>query len=1145
MSKKEKRKSSVFIADPVAFRRALLSKRGPIRDALPLVRSRTPPAILAECIKPCLAIPAYRTSFVQSPFPKAFASIKPQRPCAPISPAFDFEWSSIILEHFVDDLIEFVELRDRFYNTMLIDQHDAAKATLDAVEERFGVSLWIISARIALLQASEGVTAQKEYLEMLLNQSGLNILVATVAFYLSFAAEEHVSKSELDRELDEIASGSAPRDVVEYFRYHSNPLDLPEKPHVVVALEENAPIIDRFETFVEMAQLEVARAGSLADTAFIGSAVERLASVPDLRVKNLCFLFRPRVDMLERDTEFAQLCEKYTVGDYATARVGSSEAMLINARNAWWYDLAVRSVMRTEEGGGDDYGVGDNFLGRILSSLKRQRAYVGDLDETIFRIQKLMLLGRRMPSSRYLASVDPSAMPMLVREDLTLSQWLWILSSPLDNPLHLRQVQKLSPEGALLIKEAMRASLTMQAAISVLEGQAPGADLHLPTDRQMQFDGHAALNRAEPAVALDHYLKYRELAQGPDKLRSLTLIYAAQYAADRYDDAVAFVAQAYLDDVAAARLVPLSDLAKWIESNQGIDAGSVAAAIILHAYSTLHGSDHDGDLSDAYENALDFFDVDRPTALLKADHKLGRQALVYFIRNICTVSRMEDGTGFDEIDDIENERVQLLQWLITADPDSASHFIAEIKAITKDQAVASLSAHLERSKIYVNEEAVRRSFDAEMRYSFARYRELLVEPNLEIRAEAIEARLRKLLREAEFELRDLKLPSTERDSLFRSLYHIALQEFLVYPNGGLKTYLSTRILHGALEGEMRSNLARAQLLFPRERTEAIADFEKAWGERLELLPPVLFEQARDAVLRFSNRFSENLLELINDKARIRLTTTPHGLLAYDAGDDRLQDAQQRFASIERYEEFIDALFNDFWAQTEVGLERVKVEIGETFADKVTTSLDTLAAAIELLGDDAGELLNIVVQARTEFALSVQRVSAWFARSGSLPEEPVKLDVAIEAAVRITNNCFPGCEVATDIEGDATIDLPGKWLNPIVDLFCNCFQNAVEHGGHSAPQTIGIKVNVENGLTIRISNQLAEAVDAEACGGRIAAMLAEADGNHHRATEEKGSGFCKISRIMRYDLPDGGTFDVSVTPERMVDVFIAVPWEAAP
>lgn len=1144
---KKKRVHDARNLDPAGFRRALFSKRGPIRNALAVVRQKTPPSIVAECVKSCLEVPALRAAFVQSPFPTAYCSIKPLRPFTPVSPEFDFGWTSVILEFFAEHLANYVVLRDKYYDHMLLGKHEDANNILDLIEGQFGVSIWLIGARIAALQANQGVTAQKKYLETLLNQSGLNVLVGTVAFYLSFAAEEHVSKAELDRELDDIWAGAAHSDIIGYFRYHSNPLDLPEKPYVVVALEENAPIIDRFESFVEMAQLQIAQAGCLQGLDFLSTAISRLHAIPDLRIRNLIFLFHPSEKELTPDMTFAAACDNYTLGNYATVNASAISELHAEPRKAWWYDLAVRGLMKEGPARFDGDRHANHFLGRILDGLERQREMAGDVDETRFKIQKLMLLGRRMPSSRYLASVDPAAMPMLVRDDITLSQWLWILSSPLDNPLHLRQIHTLSPAAAAVIQGGAANSPTMSISALVLAGKGPPPEMNLPADRRSQFEGHAAVNRLDTGSAVTHYQAYREQVTGADKLRSITLLYAAHRSLNQYEEALELISRCYLHEPAVVRLIPLRNLAQWIADYQGIDDLALAASIILHAYATLLDTDLDGDLSDAYENTLDYYEVDRPSLLLTSEQRIGKTDLVYFIRHVCTVARMEDGTGFDDVDAIERERVQLLQWLIGADQENASLYIAEIKAITKDQAVASMSAHLERSKIYVNEEAVRRSFDAEMRYSFSRFRELLIEPELEIRAEAIEHQIRKLLKDAESELRDLKLPSTERDGLFRSMFIIALQAFLVYPNGGLKTYLSTRILHGALEGEMRSNLARAQLLFPREKADATGDFDRAWSSQLINLNPAQFGTAREAVIKFSTRFSESVLQLKDEKVRIRLTTTPNGLLMYDSKDERMQSLSRRVSGTERYDVFVDTLFQDFWQQTEEGLERIKKEIGEVFAPKVEALLDALAASIEHLGDDASELLNAIVQARTEFALSVQRASAWFARSGSLPEEPFKLDVAIETAIRITNNCFPGLEIEAPSKREYSTELPGKWLNPIVDLLCNCLQNVVEHGGHKAAQQIELDVVDDlHSLSISIKNRLAESIDASERAEHIVRMLLQAREQHHlRATEELGSGFSKIVRILEYDIATGGTFDISVTEDRDAWVRVVIPREMAP
>ena len=239
---------------------------------------------------------------------------------------------------------------------------------------------------------------------------------------------------------------------------------------------------------------------------------------------------------------------------------------------------------------------------------------------------------------------------------------------------------------------------------------------------------------------------------------------------------------------------------------------------------------------------------------------------------------------------------------------------------------------------------------------------------------------------------------------------------------------------------------------------------------------------------------------------------PNGSLAYDFSEQRLQELQERLASVEDYEGFISALFEDFWRQTEIGLERVKHEINVVFSGAVHTAFDTLASTISSLEVTSSELLNTIVQSRTEFSNSVQRVSAWFSRSVRCPEQPFDLEVAIEAAVKITNNCFPGREICLNLSAAAVPDLPGRWLNPIVDLLCNCFQNAVEHNGSGGSPNLSLNVAVSaGGIEICVANLLHPSIHVENRAARIANMLHFAKSDDlRRATEEEGSGFIRLS-----------------------------------
>src|ERR1019366_1672127 len=157
---------------------------------------------------------------------------------------------------------------------------------------------------------------------------------------------------------------------------------------------------------------------------------------------------------------------------------------------------------------------------------------------------------------------------------------------------------------------------------------------------------------------------------------------------------------------------------------------ALARSILLHAYSTHVGPRRDGDLSDAFEDVLDFFEVDLPSKLY--DAPINGQARRYFLRFIATIDRLEDTTRLGDLYVIEAERIKVLQWLVENDSSNRGVYTAEIGAITKDQEVARLSAQFERSKIYVHEEGVRRAFLTELRPMFERYKQLLADPRIEL-----------------------------------------------------------------------------------------------------------------------------------------------------------------------------------------------------------------------------------------------------------------------------------------------------------------------------------------------------------------------------------------------------------------------------
>jgi hypothetical protein len=251
----------------------------------------------------------------------------------------------------------------------------------------------------------------------------------------------------------------------------------------------------------------------------------------------------------------------------------------------------------------------------------------------------------------------------------------------------------------------------------------------------------------------------------------------------------------------------MPEITEWAVSQARADAAALDRSILLHVYSSFYDSRRDGDLSDALEDSLDFFAVPQPSGLLPlpVDHS----RLVYFLRFIATIDRLEDTTRFDTLDDIENERIRILQWLVQRDLPNRNAYTQEISSITKDQEVARLSAQFERSKIYIHEDGIRRTFEAEIRALFFRYRQMLADPQIDVQIEQIEQRIRKLLKDSEKTFTYLIIPSTERETTYRTMIQRAYDILVFDPNHGFKTYLFEEFAIRYLASESETKLATA------------------------------------------------------------------------------------------------------------------------------------------------------------------------------------------------------------------------------------------------------------------------------------------------------------------------------------------------
>src|SRR6266478_2505306 len=99
------------------------------------------------------------------PYPTTVSQLHSFRLFSALDEGRELLWTAELLGQERARLTEFAALRDSFERAVLTDDLSECAVLLDAIEARFGVSLWLLSRRIHVLQLSGGLEAQKQYTE--------------------------------------------------------------------------------------------------------------------------------------------------------------------------------------------------------------------------------------------------------------------------------------------------------------------------------------------------------------------------------------------------------------------------------------------------------------------------------------------------------------------------------------------------------------------------------------------------------------------------------------------------------------------------------------------------------------------------------------------------------------------------------------------------------------------------------------------------------------------------------------------------------------------------------------------------------------------------------------------------------------------
>ena len=1114
-----------------------------LKDAQNLVRgSSNPFSVLSRVrgrvkfadLQPLVAwLPTVRhdgRGVFQGHYPTQVGELRRQSILQPVGLDREATWARLIFTQQATRLEAFLRTVREYEQEIALGHNDRAMSVLDTIERDFGASLWVIENRIALLQLVEGLDKQKAYLSLIRGQSKSN-LVSFIAFYISSRNEEAITPARFAaRLIEQLKPWKIEHDLLAYLRFrvaNEDPLD-DAAAAAILRHETTSAIVDQYDSFVRVAQAVALHGTEGAQRRFLVELRKLDSILHDIRIKKVLFL-------LGAPGEWPTIFSARDLAPISAVARGDFEELSRAATRARLADPTDSSVWFLEAQAAAERGLPPESDDGSLRARVTAAAYsiitrAPDSHEATVTLSRLALNFTLLSFTKEIGlfldqhvSSDPipNRVPVLcafLHSPCLELAALRYLQSPEQQKQYVDTLCDVYGAPPALLAEILRSGLDPSPwglnARSVLSSTTMA---EIETERLLSLRAYPeALHRARDLRLADSAIARRRGA----RYEAFCLIKSG-----RTDEAIDLVVRLYLGDSGIIPLLPIRECGESLDkAARKRLAAKLSTSIVLDLYSRYIDDRLDNIRAYAYEDFLIANGMERPAQLAGRAGDYDADELIYYLRHLCVPAIMQVSSVFRGTKDVEEERLQIASLLAKIDPISIETYETEIREIKRNQLIERGVRHVEQTKIFADFAAIRKWAERELRDSFSRYQALL-RAGVGGEEAAFTKAIQDALGGAPIPQEFLELPKNEAIDLLISMVYTLFLECTINPEYGLDCYLSMRIRHGTLSGQLRSPLERERIITQRNELREYAPNEY-WIQRLTHLDWQVRKRIDDRLQKFSAAYDAFIDRIANELVQIRSNDKKHGVFQTvdDSAGYRLVGIRSvRFRIFvgdikpsSTFEEFLELCFSLFWESVEPCLTEFRALIDSVLKPEVNALFTQLEGDLPDISAFAStaDLDRAVRTAQTGAQQALDRVKEWFR-----PPQPTAVpDFSFEELVDIGLQCVRAIHADFDpILVQEVPPLPAiKGLVFFSDIFFIVFDNIRRHSGISPHPRVMIEVDrLENRLSILIHSEVAPSARTDNAEGKVARIRQSiVEGDYQRAVRlEGGTGLIKLRRII--------------------------------
>lgn len=1026
----------------------------------------------------------------------------------------------------------FLKYKNTYETYLLTGDYEGAEMQLTKIENEICFSLWSLENRFVLKELSGKASENKEFLSQFNDINKSQGITKHLAHYLSLRAEHSLSINryfnDLELSLDNLKETNTKEAFQNYYRFKLtflNHLDFNNYGEII-ALDFSHSIIDRYLNLLKVLT------NLLAVSSYLDETKENKIALKNYLQNRINYLIRKiedpvlyKLKLLSGETIFPafdvkksqqeiKIIDNYTSGLYDVAENELQKLLIVNPQQFDLYILYIKSLIYQKK---SFIPVGNkkSLQNEILNDLYKIISVTINPDQAALN---LLRIANNITSCSLSYGITDFVyfQTQGKQERKLLSRISYNIANPIIYDVFTEDIDKLNFLN--MLSEKFPNSITVEFFQERLKGldylikyekKIPEGKFKVELARKYQ-EKNDFLN----AVKEWEFLIFNYKDTAPILETAIVNLFQCYLKLDQPNKCIDLFVDNFFFNNHIIDKIEVQELLNKIHSNKfrNVDKG-----INLPIFYTIVDADV-VETHIAFELFNNSCGVEKPSQLLSRIGEFNEKKFMFFLENTCSPKVLMHSTFIDNSKERLEERLSIANFIREKDQNN-KNVVSEIKSIQNILVIQQGLIDLDESKIYVNEQGIIENELQDFQAIYERF-EIISGITGNKKLLLLEGgKLTTYSSQENTELEKIEYSNNPVFDIYIELFNAVKDKFL-NSQFGIVAYLSTRIRHGVLVGELRPIFENHQLITLKEGNSSKYRRNNYWDFVYNSygLSHEEKEQIQIILGDFASKIDGIIFDLIKKHLQVyKPEVNEEGWFNYEFDPNELWYHSILSIKSENFESFVQGIFDVLWLRTDENLKFIRNKIGNDILTQFNTSFDELEREIiHHLGEQNSEpILKSIKDCSTEIQTVIQKISRWFKRS-EIKAADFKLSELINIVAEYTSKSSWQKRLHLTKEVHFDCNVKGEYKTHFADLIRIFLENIIKHSNENAFDLkckISIQLEKENILKITIENDITNTDSIE----ELKSVWNGNTPNINKLIDEGKSGYHKAFKILTSDL----------------------------